>query len=177
MQESVCAITGHRPTRFKFGYKENMAGCKRLKKRLHDQFVLLYEQGIRTFYVGGALGVDQWAGEILLRLKEQPKYGDIKVIVALPFAGHDGGWDERSKSRLAFLIEHSTEVVTVGSAPGPEAYKARNYYMVDRADILVAVYDNDRSIRSGTGQTVNYARKKELQIILLHPDTAAVTSV
>lgn len=56
-----CAIIGHRPTRFKFGYKENMSDCKRLKKRLHDQFLLLYEQGVRSFYVGGALGVDMWA--------------------------------------------------------------------------------------------------------------------
>lgn len=169
-----CAITGHRPTRFKFGYKENMTGCKRLKKRLHDQFVLLYGQGVRTFYVGGALGVDQWAGEILLRLKEQPEYGDIKLIVALPFAGHDNGWDERSKSRLAFLLRHCDEVVTVGSTSGPEAYKARNYYMVDRADILLAVYDNDRSICSDTGMTVNYALKKKLPMIFIHPDTAQV---
>lgn len=121
--------------------------------------------------------MDQWAGEILLRLKKQPKYGDIKVIVALPFAGHDGGWDERSKSRLAFLIEHSAEVVTVGSVPGPEAYKVRNYYMVDHADILVAVYDNDRSIRSGTGMTVNCAKKKQLPIILIHPDTAKLSKI
>ena len=172
----ACAITGHRPTRFKFGYKENMSGCKRLKKRLHDQFILLYEQGVRTFYVGGALGVDLWSGEILLHLKEQPEYGDIELIVALPFAGHDSDWDERSRRRLALLTQHSTEVVTVGSAPGPESYKARNYYMVDHADILVAVYDNDRTIRSGTGMTVNYAvKKKGLPIILIHPDTAVVS--
>lgn len=47
----------------------------------------------------------------------------------------------------------------MGKASDLEAYKARNYYMVDHADILVAVYDNNRSIRSGTGMTVNYAYK------------------
>ena len=170
-----CAITGHRPTRFKFGYKENMSGCKRLKKRLHDQFILLYEQGVRKFYVGGALGVDQWAGEILLRLKEQPAYSNIELVVAIPFAGHDATWDERSKTRLVFLLRHCTESVTVSITNGPEAYKARNYYMVEHADILVAVYDNDRSIRSGTGQTVNYARKKELPLIFIHPDSGIVS--
>lgn len=171
---TTCAITGHRPTRFKFGYKENMSGCKRLKKRLHDQFILLYQQGVRRYFVGAALGVDQWAGEILLRLKEQPEYQDLELIVAIPFAGHDSDWDARSKTRLAFLLRHCTESVTVSTAPGPEAYKARNYYMVDRADILLAVYDNDRAIRSGTGQTVNYARKNDVSIILIHPDTGQV---
>ena len=172
-----CAITGHRPTRFKFGYKENMSGCKRLKKRLHDQFILLYQQGVRKFFVGGSLGVDQWAGEILLRLKEQSAYSDIELIVVIPFAGHDATWDERSKTRLAFLLQHCAESMTVSSHSSPEAYKARNYYMVDHADVLVAVYDNDRALRSGTGQTVNYARKKGLPLIFIHPDSGVVSNL
>lgn len=171
-----CAITGHRPVRFKWKYKENDTRCKRLKRTIQDQLVQLYEQGTRRFYVGGALGVDQWAGEILLRLKEQPEYGDIELVVALPFEGHDAEWDDRSQSRLKFLVDHSTETVTVGTTAEPAAicYKKRNYYMVDHADCLLAVYDNDRSIRSGTGMTVNYAQKKRLPIILIHPDAATI---
>lgn len=53
-----CAITGHRPTRFKFKYNENDSRCKRLKKCLKEQFIELYKQGVRRFLVGGALGVD-----------------------------------------------------------------------------------------------------------------------
>lgn len=175
----ACAITGHRPTRFKFKYKEDTAGCKRLKKRLRDQFVLLYEQGVRRFYVGGALGVDMWAGEILLRLKEQPEYEDMALFLAIPFEGHDASWDERSRRRLAFLRKHFTKTVIVdpeGWLP-EESFRKRNKYMVDHADVLVAVYDNDRSIRSGTGMTINYAKKKGLPVILIHPDTAAVAKL
>lgn len=176
MTYQSCAITGHRPTRFKFGYKENMTGCKRLKKRLRDQFALLYEQGVRRFYVGGALGVDLWAGEILLRLKELPEYRDLELRIVLPGEGHDVDWDDRSRKRMAFLIRHSTETVIAGSGPYPEDYRRRNEYMVDRADVLVAVYDNDRAIRSGTGMTVNYAQKKKTPIIFIHPDTGAVSN-
>lgn len=171
----ACAITGPRPTRFKFGYKENMTGCKRLKKRLRDQFALLYQEGVRRFYVGGALGVDMWAGEILLRLKEQPEYGELNLQLVLPCEGHDWKWDERSKKRMAFLRSHCTATMIVSDGMSPEDYRERNEYMVDRADVLVAVYDNDRSIRSGTGMTVNYARKKKLSIILIHPDNAVVS--
>ena len=160
----TCAVTGHRPTRFKWKYNENNNGCKRLKKRMRDQFVLLYEKGVRQFWVGGALGVDMWAGEILLRLKEQPDYSEINLMLALPFEGYDAGWDERSKKRLAFLIRHSSKTVIVGEeGQRPEAnYRRRNEYMVDQADCLLAVYDNVRSIRSGTGMTVNYAKRKGL---------------
>ncbi len=176
-QYKACAITSHRPTRFKWKYKEHYAGCKRLKKRIRDQIASLYEQGVRQFWVGGALGVDMWAGEIILRLKEQPGFEDIQLHIALPFEGHDAGWDERSRTRMEFLIRHSTETVVVGIAgePSTKNYRLRNQYMVDHADCLLAVYDNDCSIRSGTGMTVSYARTKGEPAIFIHPDTAKIT--
>ena len=177
MNDKICAITGHRPNRFKWKYNENNNGCKRLKRRLKEQFALLYDQGVRRFYIGGALGVDLWSGELLLELKEQPEYSDIELALALPFAKHDADWDNRSRHRLSVLRQRSTEVVIVGNTENPSAvnYKLRNQYMVDRADCLLAVYDNDRSLRSGTMQTVNYARKKGLPITLIHPDSAVVS--
>lgn len=171
----TCAITGHRPTRFKFKYKENYAGCKRLKKRLHDQFILLYEQGVRRFLVGGSLGVDMWSGEILLDLQKQPEYSDIELVIVLPYPGHDGRWDERSKQRMAFLLKHCTEHQTIGTDASPESFDKRNRYLVDHADYLVAVYDNDRTVRSRTGHTVRYAEERGKQITLIHPDTGSVT--
>lgn len=167
----TCAITGHRPTRFKFKYNEKDSRCKKLKRRLKEQFVRLYEQGVHRFMVGGALGVDQWSGEILLRMKLEPEYKDIELIVILPYPGHDERWDQRSKERLSFLIHHSIEHITVGQKAGQESFFQRNRYMVDHADVLLAVYDNDRTLRSGTGMTVRYAEKRGKPIVLIHPDT------
>lgn len=169
-----CAIIGHRPARFKFKYNENNTGCKRLKKRLYDQFIFLYEQGARRFLVGGSLGVDLWSSEILLKLKEQPEYSGIELVLVLPHPGHDTRWDQRSKARLEFLLAHCTEHMTVGTQANAESYYKRNRYMVDHSDCLLAVYDNDRTVRSGTGQTVQYAEKLRKPIILIHPDTGIV---
>lgn len=171
----VCAITGHRPTRFKFKYNENNTGCKRLKKRLHDQFILLYQQGVRRFLAGGALGVDMWSSEILLDLKNQPEYSDIELVIVLPHPGHDERWDVRSKERMGFLLKHCTEHLTLGTGSGAGSYYKRNRYLVDHADCLVAVYDNNRAIRSGTGMTVRYAEKQGKPAILIHPDNGYVT--
>lgn len=85
MNGCVCAITGHRPSRFKFKHSEDDALCKKIKANLLEVFRKLHdEKEVRRFYVGGALGVDMWAAEQILRLKEQPGYGDIKLVVALP---------------------------------------------------------------------------------------------
>lgn len=177
MRLMACAITGHRPSRFRFKYNEKNADCKRLKKRLHDQFILLYELGVRRFYIGGALGVDMWAGEILLKLKEQQEYSDIELVEALPFEGHDDMWDAPNRQRLAFLKEHSEFVTIIGKRGVGNAYLDRNRYMVDQADYVLAVYDNNRKLRSGTGMIVHYAEKKGLPIILIHPDTGIVSKI
>lgn len=177
MELKSCAITGHRPTRYKWKYQESNNGCRRLKKRLREQIIALYEQGVRHFWAGGALGVDMWAGEILLELKKEPQYSDLKLHLALPFAGYNDKWDSVSKKRMAILLKNCTSFITVGTADKPaESYKKRNYYMVDQADCLLAVYDNNRTIRSGTGMTVNYAKKRGVQIIYIHPDTMAVSA-
>lgn len=81
----TCAITGHRPTRFPFKYNENDSRCRRIKRRLREQFILLYQHGVRRFLVGGALGVDQWSGEILLKLQLEHEYRDIELVVVLPY--------------------------------------------------------------------------------------------
>lgn len=117
-----------------------------------------------------------WSGEILLELKKQPEYSDIELVVVLPHPGHDARWDERSKQRMVNLLEHCTEYLTIGTDASPESFYKRNRYLVDHADCLVAVYDNDRAVRSGTGQTVQYAEKLGKQIIWIHPDTGIVSN-
>lgn len=49
----------------------------------------------------------------------------------------------------------------------------RNHRMVEAAGILLAVYNGAR--RSGTGATVNYARKLGREIIVIDPITLNVT--
>lgn len=170
-----CAILSHRPTRFKFKYNENMSGCKRLKKRLRDQCMALYGQGVRRFYVGGCLGVDQWAGEILLQLAEQTDFTGIEIVVVEPFPDHDKDWDERSQRRQRFLIDHSAQHLVIGQDDRPESFVARNRYMLNHADVLLAVYDNNRAIRSGVGRAVSSAEKRGIPVVLIHPDTGIIS--
>lgn len=172
----VCAVTGHRPTRFKFKYNEDYSLCKKIKRSMQKQFMRLHdEEGVRRIYVGGSLGVDMWAGEIVLRLKETPGYEDMELAVVLPFPGHDFRWDGRSRKRLKFLIKHSIEHLIIGTQDCRESYIKRNRYMIEQADYLLAVYDNDQTEQSGTMQMVNYAKKKRLHMVFIHPDTAEIT--
>lgn len=176
MEKIACAIAGHRPTRFKFKYNENYSLCKKIKKAMLETFRELYDKDhVREYYVGGTLGVDIWAGELLLRLKEIPGYEDIKLHLVQPFPGYDAKWDERSQKRLEFLRRHSESCVVIGQQDCRESYLRRNCYMVEHAKYLVAIYDNEKTGGADSLQIVAYARKKKRNLILIHPDTAKTT--
>lgn len=176
MGKLTCAITGYRPSRFRFKYNENNKDCKRIKRRMEEQFSLLYQKGVHHFIVGGALGVDMWAGEILLAMKEKSEFSEIKLTMALPFEGYDVDWDRVSRERKN-QIQKQAEVLVIGKEPGTPSYTKRNHFMVDHADIVLAVYDNDRKIRSGTALTIRYAERKERPVILIHPDNGKVSCI
>lgn len=175
MTDMACTITGHRPQRFKFKYNEHYKLCVKIKKALTAEIVNLYRQGVRSFWVGGSIGVDTWAAEIVMELKKQTEFEEIRLCVALPFHGFKDRYDSKQQTRLRDILSACDEKTTVSDTESEHAYRNRNEYMINRSDCVLAVYDNDRSIRSGTGMTVNYAKKKGLPIILIHPDTGAVT--
>lgn len=120
------------------------------------------------------MGVDMWASEVLIELKKKPEYSGIHLTVVLPFKGNDANWDVWHKRRNSNIQAHAT-VVEVGDHEAPEFFRKGNQYMVDHADILLAVYDDCHAVRSGTAMTVKYAKKKGIPIICIHPDNAAVT--
>ena len=51
-----------------------------------------------------------------------------------------------------------------------DCYYIRNRYLVDHADIVLAVYDMQANKRSGTGYTVHYAQAQSKPIIVIDPD-------
>ena len=126
MNQYACAITGHRPTRFCFGYNEEDPLCQKLKECLLEQFRILHdEKFVRTFFVGGALGVDMWAGEQLLTLKAQIGYEDIKIIVVIPFIGYDSKWPDQSKHRLKKLIQNANDSIVISHSADVSSYKKK----------------------------------------------------
>lgn len=176
MPDLACTITGHQPHRFKFKYNEHYILCVKIKKALTVEIKNLYCQGVRTFWVGGSIGVDTWAAEIMIELKKQKKYADLRLCVALPFPKFKERFDPKQQTRLRDILRACDVQIATSDRESEKAYHIRNVYMISQSDCVLAVYDKDSSIRSGTGMTLNNAKKKHLPVTFIHPDTAEVST-
>ena len=170
----IKSITGHNPQRFKFKYNEEAPLCLSIKAAIAEQIKTLYSKGVRLFYVGCAVGVDTWAAEIVLKLKQQAEFSEIELFCAIPFPSHNEKFTAGQKRRYENILCQCTYKETINKHYSPVAYKRLNYFMVEKTQYLIAVYDQDKSNRSGLVQMVNYAMKNNLKVIYIHPDTASI---
>ena len=67
------------------------------------------------------------------------------------------------------LLTQADDVVTLSARYFDGCYQARNRYMVDAADALLAVCREGAS--GGTQYTVEYAWQKNRELIVIDPDT------
>lgn len=165
MNGQACAFTGHRPKSFPWKYDETTQDCLRLKKILAAQIKALAERGVTDFLSGMALGTDLWCSRIVLALCK--KDSAVKLHCVLPCEGQESKWSASSQKEYHSVLDQADDVIFVSRTYHKDCMLERNRYMVDRAAILLAVYNG--TWRSGTGATVRYAQKLGREIFIIHP--------
>ena len=173
MTEIACAITGHRPKSFPWKYNETAPDCVLLKETLAAQIKLLADSGVTDWLSGMALGVDLWCAQIVLSLKE--KNPALRLHCILPREGQEVKWPKAEQEQYHSILKRADEVVYVSRDYHPDCMLERNRYMVDRASILLAVYNG--TYRSGTAMTVRYAKEQGTKIMIIDPISRVISSM
>lgn len=163
IKEKAVCFTGHRPEKIMRVAGIDEPAVEMIKSMLYYQIYRAAEEGYEFFISGLARGVDMWAAEYVIDLKK--KYPRMKLICAKPFENHQKSFHGKDLWELMNVLRHADEVVTVSREYSKNCYRLRNYYMVDNSSRLIAVVEN---FRSGTGQTINYARKKGIDIKMIN---------
>jgi uncharacterized phage-like protein YoqJ len=179
MKEYTIAVTGHRPNKL-WGYDMSQIPYDLLREAIGNILVDTMLKEFREHRLcrfrlinGMALGVDQIFCEesIYLRDKRARYFNPfVRIVVeaAVPCFGHASKWPKKSQDAYERLIYQCDDVTIVTKAPySPAVMQKRNEYMVDKADVLIAVW-NGKS--GGTANCVKYAQKKDVKIIRLDPD-------
>lgn len=153
MRLKTACFTGHRDI--------PVIEAKGIMERTEYVIQQLYdEKGVRFWGVGGALGYDTLAADILFRLRAS-YMPDIKIILVYPFDGFTDRWKALQKANHEMRLPYYDKVVRVANAPSHEAYLARDRHLVDGSAYCIAYQTRDSG---GTAYTIRYAKKCGVEV-------------
>ena len=113
-----------------------------------------------------AAGVDLLSAQVAYELH-------IPFVAARPWAGHTPRVADKALYQWATETAYQVDNVdTDNKYPGVWVYHNRNKYMVDKADLIIAVWNG--SIEGGTAACVKYAKQKRKPIIQINPETQEI---
>ena len=118
------------------------------------------DDGLNVFISGMAPGVDIWAAEIVLRLRDKENL-PIKLIAANPHPNFIDRWPEWKK-RYTAVIEAADLTRDICDRYKRGVYQIRNEWMVDHSARVIAIWNGKPS---GTKNTVEYANRKNVPVV------------
>lgn len=169
--ENTWCFTGHRPNKL-YGYNKDKDGNIKIRQQLREVIIYcIIHEGAKNFISGMALGIDQWAAEIVLELK--PYYPNIKLIAAIPCRDHSSAWPQTSRDEYNSILDKADYKVMVNKMRYfPQCMQIRNEWMVDRSIGQIAVWDGTVG---GTANCIRYADSvQKTKRITINPKTFSV---
>ncbi len=146
----TCALTGHRELPPDFD-----------GNALYDRLALLLKGGCETFLCGMAEGFDLEALSCLARLRQEKKF---YIEACVPYNGFERRFSPPERRRYEELVTWCDRTTVLFPEYRDGCFLARDRYMVDCADVLLAYCTKTKG---GTAYTVGYAKKKGVPVIRL----------
>ena len=148
----VC-FTGHRPEKLTRTEKDIVRDLeKEIRQAIAD--------GLSVFITGMARGVDIWAAQIVLSLRNSGY--DIKLVCACPYDGFESGWSNDWKKQCKEILAAADYVKYVCEGYSRSCFQIRNEWMVNHAARVIAVFNGEKS---GTKNTIDYAAKAGVPVV------------
>lgn len=150
-----CCFTGHRPEKMTDTEDFIMESLRReIKRAIRD--------GYKTFISGMARGVDIWAGEIVLELRDSGL--PIHLIAASPYRGFEERWSREWQERYTAILRRADLARFICPRYSRDSFQRRNEWMVDHSTRIIAVYNGKPG---GTQNTIEYAKSRGVYVALL----------
>lgn len=147
------------------GHRNIQGNPAELEKRLYTELEkAIKEWGITEYYNGAALGWDLFSARVVLKLKKV--YPQVKLHLILPCSPEEqtADWSDEQCSEYMSILSAADSVEQTSEHYYNGCMKVRNARLVELADCCYC-YLNPNRKRSGTGQTVRMAQKKNIMVV------------
>lgn len=153
LRQHRCCFTDHRPENLDRPEADVIEG---LKKEIRTATA----DGFRTFISGMARGVDLWAAEIVLALRD--KGAAIWLICASPYQGFEGRWSWEWREQYRRVMNRADLIRFICPGYSRDCFQRRNEWMVDHSARVIAAYNGGPG---GTRNTVEYAMRHSVPVV------------
>ena len=135
-------VTGYRAHELNiFGQKHE--GIPFIQQALRSKLIPLIEEGLEWVITPGQYGVDLWACEVVIALKEQ--YPQLRLSILSAFANPEEKWSEDKKTYYEEICKGVDYYGLVSKQPyqGIWQFTARDDLLFRKTDGILLVYDED----------------------------------
>ena len=152
-----CCFSGHRPEKLD-------EDPEAVKAWLSDQIDAAIAAGYTTFISGCAMGVDIWAGQLVLKKKSMNPA--LRLIAATPWPGFSNKWSIEWQVQYSDLLKNADLIVPVCNHYHKGVFQQRNEWMVDHSNRVIAYFNG---APGGTRNTIDYASGKGIEVVTNNP--------
>ena len=164
-------ITGYRQHELGV-FDEKHPGIGIIKKALRNQLLPLLDDGPEWVIFSGQLGVETWAAELVIELKDT--YPQLHCAIITPFLEQEQKWNDTKKEKYQMLCQQADFQTSVTKRPyeGPWQMIEKNKFVIRNSDGLLIVYDEENvgSPKFIKELAIKYAERHEYQIITISAD-------
>lgn len=146
-------FTGHRPEKL-------TRTDKAIKIDLEKEIRQAVDDGLNVFITGMARGVDIWAAQIVLKLRDEGVA--VRLMCACPYDGFETGWKQDWQKQYKEILASADFVQYVCKGYSRSCFQIRNEWMVNHAARVIAVFNGEKS---GTKNTIDYATKVGVPVV------------
>ena len=154
MRDKTCCFTGH------WNIPKDQIPI--LTEKVTATIQMLAAQGIVYYGAGGALGFDTISAMAVIKL--QRTIPQIKLILVLPCLSQAQRWSKNDQEIYEFIKAQANKVVYTSQDYTRDCMFKRNRHLVDYSGTCICYLTKQQG---GTAYTVEYAKRKGLEIINL----------
>ncbi|MHC9000658.1 SLOG family protein [Enterococcus bulliens] len=138
-QAKTIFISGYR--NYEIGiFQEKDPKIAVIKKSLKSTCIQLIEEGATWFVISGSLGVELWAAQVILELKQEY---EVSLAVISAYTEFFAKWNEQNQQAMQTILEQADFVDAVSRQPytSPQQLKNHTQFVLAHTMGCVLVYD------------------------------------
>ncbi|WP_203334031.1 SLOG family protein [Planococcus beigongshangi] len=159
-------------------FDDKNPGVRFIKKALENRFRALIDEELEWIIVSGQLGVETWAAEVAIELKEE--FPQLQLALLTPFLEQENRWNETNQERYKEIQRRADFHRSLTNRPyeAPWQFIEKNKFFLRNSDGILIVYDEetDGSPKFIKKEADHYAEKADYQVMLITADDLRVVT-